>query len=282
MLHCCVKLKLCANIYMIKNMSKKHYFKMRKMLKERKRCFVKKAVIFHLNQWCLYYLFVIWIKYLFFTEVLYLGEQKKEKLDKPVIIVANHISEWDSFLVLSSLKRQFLLKHFVWRIPAHENQFKSLHKRMFFKLVGVYSIVGKGCLEKSLERTFSLLDSGHSTIFFPEGKRVPPKEISKPKKGIGHIIKNRDVYILPVHINYAQKNKEQFGAKIGDKARVVFGGVYSSEYFKKRYSEEDLHLGVMKKVLDLKGALQVGIKKEKLSPKISLSPAIKKISLTVE
>ena len=55
-------------------------------------------------------------------------------------------------------------------------------------------------------------------------------------------------------MEYSRRGKNGFGTRIGSRARIVFGSVYSSQYFRDRYSEDRLHYGVMDSVNELKGA----------------------------
>jgi len=209
--------------------------------------------LFCTNQRIFYHGVIRWLKFIFWAEVLHLKELNG-KLDRPLVIVGNHASGWDPFLAYSSLNRPFFKKHILWRIPVYHEIYNRKHLKPFFKFIGAYPIKSEGSLEKSLQKTLDLLDRGHNTIFFPEGKRIFDGESAKPKRGIGYIIKNRDVYILPVFIKYSKRGRNGFGAKIGSRARVVFGSLYKSEYFRDRYSEERMHFGVMESVYELEEA----------------------------
>jgi 1-acyl-sn-glycerol-3-phosphate acyltransferase len=201
------------------------------------------------SQYFFYYAFLKWIRHLFDTDVLHLRVHEK-KLDRPLVIIANHTSAWDPFLIFSILKREFFFSHLLWRLPAAADQFESWHQRIFFKFIGVYPIERKGDLLRSLETTFRILDSGHSTIFFPEAKKVMHNEKAEPKKGIGYLLENRSVYILPVFLEYKRRNKNKKGVRIG-KARAVIGDVIKSEYFVEKYQSDIRHKAVMSYVYGL-------------------------------
>lgn len=206
------------------------------------------------SQYFFYYAFLKWIRHLFDTDVLHLRVHK-EKLDRPLVIIANHTSAWDPFLIFSILRREFFFSHLLWRLPAAADQFELWHQRIFFKFIGVYPIERKGDLLKSLETTFEILDSGHSTIFFPEAKKVMHNEKAEPKRGISCLVENRDAYILPVFLEYKRRNKHKKGVKIG-KARAVIGDVIKSEYFVEKYPPEIRHKAVMSYVYDLEKHLE--------------------------
>ncbi len=201
------------------------------------------------SQHFFYHFFYRWVRHIFDADVLHV-KVHKEKLDRPVIIVANHVSGWDPFLIFSILNSKFVLSNLVWRLPAARSQFKTSLHRTFFKLIGVYPIQGMGDLNKSLETTFEILDKGHNTVFFPEAKRTSLSEKVEPKKGIAHLIERKNVYILPIFLEYKRRNKNKKGVKIG-KSRAVVGDLIRSEYFIDKYRKEERHKAVMSYVYDL-------------------------------
>ena len=209
-----------------------------------------------------FYAFVLrWLRYLFRIETKnrdkildWLEKEKKNDPDRPLIVVANHISAWDPFLILSAMRRKFFMSHVSWRLPAYYKHFNYRHKRWLFDLLGVYKIypVHKaGSMEASLKGTMKMLQRGYNTVFFPQGKRIRAGEEPKAKNGIAHLLKNTNAYILPVYIDYAKKKKDGFEVKIG-KTKIVFGDVIKSEHFLENYSDEERPEAVMSQVWKLK------------------------------
>jgi len=217
-----------------------------------------------LSQHFFYRVFYQWVRHIFDADVLHLNVHVK-KLDKPVIIIANHISAWDPFLIFSILNRKFILRNLVWRLPAAPNQFTSLYQRIFFKLIGVYKIESKGNLSKSLEETFDIIDSGSNTMFFPEGKLVGSAENTKPKKGVSYIIEKRDVYILPIFLYYHKRNLNGKGIRFG-KARAVVGDLIESKYFLDNYDCNSRHQAVMSHIYKLEKHLKDRFGEEAVTP----------------
>lgn len=205
------------------------------------------------NQHLFYYLFLKWVRHFFDTDVLH-KKIHKDKLDRPLIIVANHVSAWDPFLIFSIIDKSLFFKQLLWRLPAAKSQFKFFQNRALFRFLGVYPIKRTGDLKKSLETTFEILDKGHSTIFFPEAKKVMFNENAEPKRGIGYIIRSKKVYILPIFLHYNRRNKNKKGVKMG-KARAVVGDIYKSEYFIEKCAKRNLHKEVMTHVYDLEKVL---------------------------
>ncbi len=219
--------------------------------------FIKKEyqfIILKINQSFFYYAFLRWVKHIFKADIHHIKVHHR-KLDRPVIVVSNHVSGWDPFLIFSVMHRKFFFNHLIWRLPAFYGHFYYPHKWLLFKFLGVYPIKPvriTGSLEKSLEKTVEIIKSGHNIIFFPEGKRVASHEQVRPKRGIAHIIKKNQAYILPVYIDYYKGRKEgRLGVKLTARVRVFIGETFPTEYFLKNYSEEQLHEAVMEHIKKL-------------------------------
>lgn len=205
------------------------------------------------NQYFFYFFFLKWVRHLFDTDVLH-KKIHEEKLDRPLVIISNHMSAWDPFLIFSILNKQFVLNHITWKLPSSASQFKFWHQKKFFRFIGVYPIESKGDFSKSLKTTFDILDRGQNLIFFPEAKKAILNEKLEPKKGISHLIQNRKVYILPIFLEYKRRYKNKKGVKIG-KARAVVGDIIKSEHFVEKYPEDTRHKAIMSYVYDLEELL---------------------------
>ena len=205
-----------------------------------------------LNQRVFYHTFIRWLKHLFGAYVIHM-KHHKGSFDRPVIIVANHTSRWDPFFILSCAPKDFVLKQLAWRFPTMHTFFvkiKYVHFKYFLLWIGAYPIKPKGDLNKSLEKTISILRKKQNVIFFPEGKLAKKNEKLRPKKGISHLIERSRVYVLPVYVSYSKRGKNGKGARIG-RACVVFGEAIKSEYFIQKYDKEERHEQVMKHVYKL-------------------------------
>lgn len=209
-----------------------------------------KEDIIHFNQKAFYFLFLVWVKILFWTDIV--NHKINGKLDKPVVIIANHRSGWDPFLLLSALKRKNFFTGLPYRFPAYYTFFQNPFYRAFFNALGVYPIKPKGNLDDSLADTIDHLKKGYNLIFFPEGKRVANGKYSDAKKGIGYLAKNASFYILPAYIDYDKYGENGFETSIGSKAKVVFGDLVKSEFFADKYDDNERHLAIMDIVWNLK------------------------------
>jgi 1-acyl-sn-glycerol-3-phosphate acyltransferase len=216
-----------------------------------KKILPKQHHFLHFSQRFFWLAFLSWVGYLFALKVVRHRSLKKHhnrKLDRPVIVVANHVSAWDPFLILAAMNRRFFFRQLLWRLPAYHGHFKLPHHRALYEFLGVYPIGGKGgSLEEKLGTTLELLKKGHNSVFFPQGKRVRVGHQEGAKPGIGYILSQVEAYVLPVYIDYTRRGKDGHGARIG-RAGVVFGGLIKSEHFVEKYPREERAEAVMKKV----------------------------------
>ena len=216
---------------------------------EFRRLLPKEHHILHVTQRFIYFAFLRWVRYLFSVKIIR-HEYHNGKLDKPLVIVSNHISNWDPFLILSSLGERLYFNNILWRFPAYHGHFKIIHKKIFYKIVGAFPIKREESLEKSMETSIEMIKKGNSMLFFPEGKRVIMHEKAKIGRGIEYLLKQTSFYILPVNVSYLNRGKRGLGARLG-KAEIVFGKVIESDYFIKNFSDDSRHIAVMDHIRNL-------------------------------
>lgn len=204
----------------------------------------------HISQIFFFIIFIFWIKYVFNIKI---SGKEKIQAKKPLIIISNHSSKWDPFLILSALGWKNYLKLYPWRNPVTPLLYDNPWIRWFFVFLHCYKIEPKGELKESLKETLEFIDKEYSIVFFPEGGRVKYGKKAEPKKGIGYIFQHSDVNILPVRIINKSYNRRGFGRIIG--AKVVFGNIIESKEVKGEYVFEKISGKLMDKVHSLKSAI---------------------------
>lgn len=141
----------------------------------------------------------------FFETVNITGDYKKQ--EKPILVIANHISWWDGFWIMylnmKIYKRKF---HFMML----EEQLK---KYWFFNYSGGFSVNKKSkTIIETLNYTVDLLkDKNNMVLIFPQGeiKSVYENNIQF-EKGLDWIIKKtKDIQIIQVasFVDYFSKQK---------------------------------------------------------------------------
>ncbi len=146
-------------------------------------------------------IFALLIKPLVFI-VLGLNLRGREKLphNGPAIIAANHNSHLDA-LVLMSLYPLSLI-HKVRPVAAADyflcNRFLAW---LSLNCIGIIPFNRSGHVDKEalFADCHAALDNGEILILFPEGSRGDPEKMSKIKKGLFYLVKDRtDTTITPV------------------------------------------------------------------------------------
>jgi len=141
----------------------------------------------------------------FFENVYITGTYKNK--DKPLLVIANHISWWDGFWVMYINRKIFKRKfHFMML----EEQLK---KYWFFNYSGGFSVNKKSkTIIETLNYTLELLkDKNNMVLIFPQGeiKSIYENNI-KFEKGIDWIIKkSENIQIIQVanFVDYFSKQK---------------------------------------------------------------------------
>lgn len=174
------------------------------------------------------------------------GLENLKDLQQPVIFISNHTSYLDVPNILMSLP--FDLRNRI-AAAAHREYF-DVPKNDIFKriLFGFYYFHGsvftniyvfpriKG-FKKSLEYTGELLDKKWSILFFPEGKHSLDGKMLEFQTGIGWLIKEMRVPVVPVKLEGMNKILPgDFGDKLDFPKRgnvsITFGKPVEPDYTK--------------------------------------------------
>src|SRR5439155_24057238 len=109
----------------------------------------------------------------------------------PVLLVANHRSFSDPFLIAICLRRPL---HFV----AKKELFESRWKARILLALGAFPINRGESDELAMETARIILDQGGAVGIFPEGTRVRPGPLGEPKRGAGRLSLETGAPIVPV------------------------------------------------------------------------------------
>ncbi len=160
----------------------------------------------------LFFIFII-LPFKYFFNIKVYGLEDVE-IEDQMFFISNHGARLDAWIILSGLGLRNYLKLHPFRIPIAKAVYDFPLLGFLFAGTGMYKIESKGDLDKSLEDTFFHIDNGHSIVFFPEGRMLKKGELVDPKKGIGHIIKNKKIKIVPVKIIYQTHNRKNRGFNV--------------------------------------------------------------------
>jgi 1-acyl-sn-glycerol-3-phosphate acyltransferase len=146
-------------------------------------------------------LFALLIKPLVFI-VLGLNIRGREKLPMqgPAIIAANHNSHLDTLVLMSlyPLNQLDKLRPVAAADYFLRNRFMAW---LSLRCIGIIPFYRSGEVDKNelFKNCHAALDNGDILILFPEGSRGDPEKMSKIKKGLFYLVKDRsDTAITPV------------------------------------------------------------------------------------
>ena len=116
----------------------------------------------------------------------------------PFVIVANHSSLLDGFVLVSSVKPKitFMSAAYLFKMPFVGNILRG---------VGAIPVQGKGSDIKLIKKAMKVLQAGGVLGIFPEGKIVNEKDGFSAKAGAAYLAIKADVPIIPMAIKGANK-----------------------------------------------------------------------------
>jgi 1-acyl-sn-glycerol-3-phosphate acyltransferase len=111
----------------------------------------------------------------------------------PLLIVANHLSDSDQYLMYFTIKRRM-------RFMAKEELFRSPRIRLLATAFGAFPVSQNGVSRKALGEAYRVLDRGLVLAMFPEGARSRNAKLRRALPGTALIALDKKVPILPVAI----------------------------------------------------------------------------------
>lgn len=132
------------------------------------------------------------ILFLVFTRCRVSGQDNVPP-DGPLLIVANHLSSADQYLLYSTIKRKMMFM-------AKEELFRSPPIRILARGFGAFPVYREGIDRKTLSEAYRALDNGFALAMFPEGARSKTAQLRKAMPGSALIALDKNLTILPVGI----------------------------------------------------------------------------------
>jgi 1-acyl-sn-glycerol-3-phosphate acyltransferase len=116
----------------------------------------------------------------------------------PFVIVANHSSLLDGFVLVSSVKPKitFMSAAYLFKMPFIGNILRG---------VGAIPVQGKGNDIKLIKKAMKVLQAGGVLGIFPEGRITNEKDDFSAKAGAAYLAVKADVPIIPMAIKGAGK-----------------------------------------------------------------------------
>ncbi|MDJ0699030.1 MAG: MFS transporter [Woeseiaceae bacterium] len=115
----------------------------------------------------------------------------------PAVVVCNHVSYMDPFLLSASIRRpmRFVMYYKIFRIPVLKSFFSNM------KAIPIASAHEDETIKKyAFEAVDAELEAGNIVCIFPEGSITRDGEIQRFRPGIEKIIERRAVPVIPVSL----------------------------------------------------------------------------------
>jgi len=166
-----------------------------------------------------------------------------EKLEKPLLIVANHTSNWDSPIIgtaMISCKLSpvyFITKDSLMTAPVLGG---------FLRLFGAFRAHKGEGMETSLIEPKEILENGYCVIFFPQGGRLAEFKTQEGRPGAAVLALQGGYPILPVAIcGMTSVNFKDFFLR-KNKVKVVIGQPF---FLKNRLADDFFDLKIATKII---------------------------------
>ncbi len=131
------------------------------------------------------------------------GKEHVQHAEPPFLFVSNHVSMLDDAFIgpLLFLPRAIWNFHF---IPYHLPEKKNFFKGPFFSWLMYTSKCvpitrGKGVFQPGMEKLIRLLKRKAIVHLYPEGTRTRTGEIGKGKIGVGRLVRETGVKVIPCY-----------------------------------------------------------------------------------
>lgn len=113
----------------------------------------------------------------------------------PFVVVANHASFLDPYLIgFTSIEREvgFMAKEELFRVPIFG---------WIIRNCGAFPVKRGSRDEAAVQNFHDFLHSGKPLVLFPEGTRTLTGEMQSAKKGVGMLLYNAKVPVIPAYID---------------------------------------------------------------------------------
>ncbi|MDE2038053.1 MAG: 1-acyl-sn-glycerol-3-phosphate acyltransferase [Patescibacteria group bacterium] len=207
-----------------------------------------------------------WVIFKVFCRFEAHGVERVRHIDKKIIFVANHSSEWDGILVRMALP-------FFWKgspmyyVAMTKGSYtesgwrKYIYGGALFEHVGAYPVYyGQKDYASSLRNHVALLRKGRNVCIFPEGRRTKDGTIGEARGGAVFLAQQPGTVIVPVAIEGLVRLKVGELLSFKRRVRLVYGRPFSLDElgFPADPAPEDYKRAagsIMQRVKDLFGAV---------------------------
>ncbi len=169
----------------------------------------------------------------FFVRLKVTGVEKLKNIDQPVIFISNHLSYIDFGVIVKSMPNSLSVNMSTaareeFFFPNSNRKWVNLLARLAYEystiVSNVFMLPQRRGFRKSLQYMGKLADGGINILIFPEGERSRTGQLLPFMPGIGLIVKELKIPVVPIKIKGLEKVFPR-GAKWPKKGdvEVVYG-----------------------------------------------------------
>lgn len=172
----------------------------REILKEEPRQQILKKIKIHPGPVDILFSFIFRYIFLIIFKLFWLLRARGRKnlpAKGPYLVCSNHASYLDAFVIFTGLKlRQGMNIFFLGHAAIFEHPFVS----WAIKVARLIPIDPNVHLTDAMQAVAYVIGRGKSVCIFPEGRRSIDENVGEFKKGVGILIKELDIPVVPVYI----------------------------------------------------------------------------------
>ena len=184
-----------------------------------------------------YHLFLLPLTWIM-CRVKTIGVERVARLNGPLLLISNHVTDADAGLIMSALPWRWRWRLAIamsgeylrdWRYPpATTNWFMRLKARATYilaaMLFNVFSLPRQSGFRQSFAYAGNAVDHGWNILVFPEGSETKDGELQPFKAGIGLLVSELQVPVVPIKLRglFELKQRRQFFVRPGA-VSVTFG-----------------------------------------------------------
>lgn len=165
--------------------------------------------------------------------------------DEPVLLCANHSSNWDPILMVAALPQNERI-----RIMAKEQLFRIPVVNWLIRKMGAFPVNRGHSDISAIKTSIQSLKDGCHLLVFPEGTRVKEPGKAPVKGGVAMIAIRSGVKLLPVFIGTTKK--------VFQRVPIIFGKPFAPVYTGRKGTAEEYQANadeVMRQAYELGGIL---------------------------
>lgn len=147
----------------------------------------------------------------------------------PYVIAPNHVSHLDPMLLAAALSQDQLAQMY-WAARSGATQ-KNVIRRTASRLAKTIPVDGGTSAHYSLAFGSAVLERGNILVWFPEGTRSFDGKLQRFKTGLGRLLMQHQVPVVPVYLSGAHEAMPRGSAfpRFGTPIRILFGKPVDSD-----------------------------------------------------